>query len=91
VAVESYAPFVNPDSFSVQGVGRMIDYPPEWYQANKFDYLIFGQGMFGRFYRNPNQYQAEVSQYDKFFNQFKLLRLFTDGNYEVRVYQVDPD
>jgi hypothetical protein len=91
VAVESYAPFVNPDSFSVQGFGRMIDYPPEWYLANKFDYLIFSQGMFGRFYQNPKQYPAEVSQYDKFFSQFKLLKLFTDGDYEIRVYQVDPD
>jgi 4-amino-4-deoxy-L-arabinose transferase-like glycosyltransferase len=89
VAIEGYSPFVDATRFSVQGVGRMIDNPPEWYVANSFDYLVFAQGMFGRFYTKPDMYSREVSQYESFFQRFRLLKQFTDGGYEVRVYQVD--
>jgi hypothetical protein len=89
VAIERYTPFVDPTRFSVQGVSRMIDNPPEWYVANSFDYLVFGQAMFGRFYAEPDMYSQEISQYERLFQRFRLLKRFTDGGYEVRVYQVD--
>ncbi|MEJ5310793.1 MAG: phospholipid carrier-dependent glycosyltransferase [Anaerolineae bacterium] len=88
IALESYAPFVEPELFSVHGVGRMIDYEPEWYIENGFDYLIFGQGMYGRFYLNSEKYHTEVMKYDNFFNRFTLVKAFTDGDYEVLVYKV---
>ena len=91
VAVESYAPFVDPGRFSVQGFGRMTDHPPEWYIEQGFDYLVFGEGIFGRFYAAPEKYAAEIAQYDAFFDRFELVRLFTDGGYEVRVYRVTPE
>jgi 4-amino-4-deoxy-L-arabinose transferase-like glycosyltransferase len=89
VAIERYTPFVDPTRFSAYGVSRMIDNPPEWYVANGFDYLVFGQAMFGRFYAEPDKYSQEISQYESFFQRFRLLRQFTDGGYEVRVYQVE--
>ena len=55
---------------------------------NGFDYLVFGQGMYQRFYREPEKYSVEVAQYDSFFNRFTLLKAFTDGDYEVRVYAI---
>lgn len=88
IAIESYSPFVNPDRFSVQGFGRMIDHDAEWYIEQGFDYLVFSQGMYGRFYREPERYRNEVAQYDKLFERFYLVRVFTDGGYEVRVYKV---
>jgi 4-amino-4-deoxy-L-arabinose transferase-like glycosyltransferase len=88
IALESYSPFLDPARFSVQGFGRMIDHSPEWYIANQFDYLIFSQGMYGRFYREPEKYSKEVSQYDALFNRFTLLKKFMDGDFEVRVYRV---
>ncbi|RMG90255.1 MAG: phospholipid carrier-dependent glycosyltransferase [Chloroflexi bacterium] len=88
IAIESYSPFVNPARFSVQGFGRMIDHDAEWYIEQGFDYLVFSQGMYRRFYIEPERYRNEVSQYDKLFERFHLVRLFTDGGYEVRVYKV---
>ena len=88
IAIESYSPFVNPSKFSVQGFGRMIDHEPEWYIQQNFDYLVFSQGMYGRFYREPERYRNEISQYDNLFGQFNLEKIFTDGGYEVRIYRV---
>lgn len=87
VALESYSPFVDPARFSVEGVMRMIDHEPDWYVENGFEYLVFGQAMYGRFFADE-AYAAEVAQYNAFFNRFTLVRLFTDGNYEVRVYKL---
>lgn len=88
VAIEPYAPFVDPSRFQVQGLGSMIDHSPDWYIEQGFEYLVFGEGMFGRFYREPEKYETEISEYDGLFDQFELLRLFTDGGYEVRIYHV---
>jgi len=88
IAIESYAPFIDPSRFFVQGLGRMIDHDPEWYSEQGFDYLIFSQGMYGRFYQEPQRYGSQVSEYDKLFGRFQSVRLFKEGGYEVRVYRV---
>jgi 4-amino-4-deoxy-L-arabinose transferase-like glycosyltransferase len=88
IAIESYSPYVDPSRFHVQGFGRMIDHEPEWYIDQGFDYLVFSQGMYKRFYLEPEKYGIEISQYNDLFEQFPLVRLFTDGGYEVRVYEV---
>ena len=56
-----------------------------------FEYLVFAEGIFGRFYAEPEKYASEIAQYDAFFERFELIRLFTDGGYEVRVYRVNPE
>lgn len=86
IAIESYAPYVDPQRFSVQGFVRMIDHTPDWYAANGFEYLVFSQGMFGRFYQEPDRYSNEVSQYEELFGAFDVVKTFTDGGYEIRVY-----
>ncbi|HXF70054.1 MAG TPA: glycosyltransferase family 39 protein [Thermoflexus sp.] len=88
LAIESYSPFVDPSRFSVHGFGRIIDHEPEWYVEQGFDYLIFSQGMYGRFYLDPERYQSEISKYENFFQRFDLVKIFTDGNYEIRLYKV---
>lgn len=88
LAIESYSPFVDPSRFSVQGFGAMREHGPEWYVEQGFDYLIFSQRMYGRFYREPERYGSEISQYDDLFRRFNLIKTFTDGGYEVRVYKV---
>ena len=74
----------------MQGFFRMIDRAPEWYIEEGFDYLVFSDYVFGRFYAEPDKYAAEIAQYDAFFDRFELVRVFTDGGYEVRVYRVTP-
>ena len=90
IAMESYSPFLSSDRFAIRGIESMIEHGPEWYVENGFDYLVFSQEMYGRFYREPDKYRVEVSRYDKLFRQFTLARLFTDGGYEVRLYRVKP-
>jgi hypothetical protein len=72
----------------VQGFGRLIDHEPEWYVEKGFDYLVFSQGMYGRFYQNPERYKKEILQYEDFFRRFNLVNVFTDGGYEIRIYKV---
>ncbi len=86
IAIESYSPFVGSESFFVGAVGKIIDHEPEWYIENGFDYLVFSQGMYGRFYSDPEKYSAQISRYDTFFDRFTLERLFTDSRYEIRIY-----
>jgi 4-amino-4-deoxy-L-arabinose transferase-like glycosyltransferase len=91
IAIESYAPYVDPAHFDVQGFGRLIQHRPEWYVEQDVEYLVFGQGMFERYYRDPDRYGKQIAQYEDLFRSFELVRTFTDGGYEVLIYQVtDP-
>jgi hypothetical protein len=88
IAIEPYAPFVEPTQFDVTGMGPIIEYEPEWYIQNGYDYLVFGAGMYMRFYREPDKYPDQVLNYNRFFNRFELVKSFNDGGYEVKIYQV---
>jgi hypothetical protein len=88
IAIESYAPYVDPANFAVQGLGRLIQHRPEWYVEQDVEYLVFGQGMFERYYRDPDRYGEQIAQYEDLFRSFELVRTFTDGGYEVMIYQV---
>lgn len=87
IAVESYAPYVDPDRFWVEGVTRMIEHDPAWYLDKQFEYLVFSQQMFMRFYRDPDLYAKQISQYDRLFERFEPLQTLTDGGFEVRIYK----
>ena len=67
IALELYLPFVEPSEFSVQGFVRMIDQEPDWYIQNGYAYLVFSQGMYGRFYDLPS------SMAQKFLNTMRSL------------------
>lgn len=88
IAVESYAPFVDPSRFVVTGVTRIIDREPEWYIEHEFDYLVVSEGMYGRFYQAPERYRKQVSEYEHLFTRFDLVKRFTDGGQEIRIYHV---
>lgn len=89
VAVESYAPFVQPDKYQVQGSVKITDHNPDWYLKNGFEYLVFSKAMFGRFFADRVLYQAEVTQYENFFHRFKALKTFQDPSGEVLIYQIE--
>ncbi len=87
IAVESYAPYIDPNCFWVEGVTRMIEHDPAWYLDQQFEYLVFSQQMFMRFYRDPEMYAKQISQYDRLFERFEPLKTLTDGGFEVRIYK----
>jgi 4-amino-4-deoxy-L-arabinose transferase-like glycosyltransferase len=88
VAVGAYSPFVDQSDFDVVGFNSLIDDPPAWFAAQGFDYVIAASGMYGRFYREPARYAAEIAHYDRLFAALELVRVFDDGFNEVRVYRV---
>jgi hypothetical protein len=87
IAVESYAPYVDPMRFWVVGVSRMIEHDPEWYLEHEFEYLVFSQRMYARFYRDPEMYGVQIAQYERLFERFERLQTLTDGGYEVQIYR----
>src|SRR3990172_6038596 len=87
LALETYWPYVDPHEFEVHGFFRLIDHSPEWYISNGFDYLVFSQGMFRRFYNEPESYESEIASYEALFQQFEEVKTFTDGGYEIRIFR----
>jgi hypothetical protein len=67
----------------------MIYHDPDWYVQNGFNYLVFSNGIFGRLYDDPEKYNAQIVQYDAFFNRFKLIKKFSDGSLDILVYQLN--
>jgi 4-amino-4-deoxy-L-arabinose transferase-like glycosyltransferase len=88
IAIESYGPFVDAESFSVHGFVRIIEHQPGWYVENDFDYLVLSDLMYGRYYRDCEKYAAEVSEYDVFFSRMNLVREFAGGGATIRIYRV---
>ena len=89
IALESYSPFIDPKRYTVYGFTRIIDNNPNWYIENSIDYLIFCQGMFGRYYYDPIHYPKEAEQYNSFFSLLTEVKVFPDADYEVRIYKLD--
>lgn len=87
VAQEAYTPYVDTRRFVVQGVYAIVDHPPEWYVQNGFEYLVFSQGMNARFLADPERYGQWADQYTRFFQTFPEVKQFTDGGYEIRIYE----
>lgn len=88
LAIESYSPFVNPEKFQVQWVRQIIDHDLNWYYEQGFEYLIFSQGMYGRYFAEPQKYNEQVKKYQEFFEKLTPIIIFNDGNYEVRIYKI---
>jgi 4-amino-4-deoxy-L-arabinose transferase-like glycosyltransferase len=88
VMIESYSPFVRPDEFQVDTTIRMTSHPPQWYSVKGYQYLVFSQGMYSRYFRDPKRYPQEVAEYQELFDRFPLVRKFEDGGYEVRIHAV---
>ena len=87
LAQESYTPYLDTRRYIVQGVSGVIDHSADWYIQNGFEYLIFGQGMYARYFAEPDRYADLVRQYNEFFNRFPLVQQFNDNDYEIRVYK----
>ncbi|MCL4394237.1 MAG: glycosyltransferase family 39 protein [Chloroflexi bacterium] len=87
IAEESYSPYVDTEKYVVQGVSSITDHSPNWYAANGFEYLVFSQGMYGRFFADPQLYSESIDKYDEFFSSLALVKQFDDNGYEIRVYK----
>jgi len=90
VVVESYGPYLDPQRFTVLGIGSIIQHDPQWYVDNKVAYVIASAGMYGRYYQDPQRYAAEVAHYDAFFARFEQAYQVRAKHGELRIYRVTP-
>jgi 4-amino-4-deoxy-L-arabinose transferase-like glycosyltransferase len=88
IAFEIASPYIDPQRYTLYPVGVMIDHSADWYKSHQVDYAVFSQGMFGRYFREPEKYPDEVRQYNALFAAFTPVRTFTDGGFEVRIYRI---
>lgn len=88
IAYESYAPYIDPEHYAVTSLAMMIDQPARWYRENGIEYLVFGSGMYARFYNDPERYPDQVQKYDALFGEFELIKQFQDDIFTVKVYKV---
>lgn len=89
IAIESYGPYVDPDTYGITPFNQIIDNPPHWYGEQGFKYLILSQGLYGRYFREPDRYTDEVSRYQEFFDTFELVKALASDATEIRIYQVN--
>jgi len=88
IALEAYSPFVDPERYVVQGFRIITVHPLEWYMQNGFEYLIASEGMYGRFFREPNRYPKEIAAYNDLFDRLVPVKTFPDDNFEIRIYKL---
>jgi hypothetical protein len=88
IALEAYSPFVDPERYAVVGFRVLTVNSPEWYTENGFEYLIASEGMYGRFFREPDRYPKQVAAYNSLFAQLVPVKTFPDDNFEIRIYKL---
>ncbi len=89
IALESYSPYLDPKKFVVNGFGGIQDHVPEWYIQNGFEYLVFSEGIYGRYFADPNRYAAEIERYNSLFTRFIQVARFDQNDFEIRIYKTD--
>jgi hypothetical protein len=88
IALESYAPYLRPERYRLTYLMRAAEQPVEWYREQDIQYVVFSQGMFGRYLRDPKRYPARVAAYKALWDSMPEVMRFTDGGYEVRLHRV---
>jgi hypothetical protein len=62
-------------------------HPPEWYEQNGFEYLVFSYGSYGRFLEKPDLYPEYIDRYNALWKRFTLVSRFNESGDEIRVYK----
>ncbi len=87
IALEAYSPYVDRQKYIATGFYGLIEQTPAWYVANGYEYLVFSQGSFGRYFADPVRYADQIQRYNAFFVRFPLAARFDDNGYEIRIYK----
>lgn len=89
IVIESYSPYVDPGRFQVHGVFALGDGEAWDISGWTADYLIVSSRMYGRFVNSPDRYPEAAERYARIFETFDLLKGFSDGRTEIRIYRVE--
>jgi len=88
IALESYSPYVDREKFAASGFYGIQDHSPDWYVSNGYEYLIFSQGVYGRYFADPSRYAAEIDRYNSFFDRFQQIARFDGNGFEIRIFKM---
>ena len=91
IAIEPYAPFLDPGRYAIQAFERLTIHDPDWYASKGFQYVVASEGLYGRFFREPDRYAVYMKEYERLFARLPLVREFPDHGYEIRVYAASAD
>ncbi len=88
IAIESYSPYVDPQKYRVVIVPPFLPKELAWYRENGVQFLVFSEGMYGRYFADPAHHQAEIDLYEQLFNALDPVKIFNEGGYEIRIYRM---
>jgi hypothetical protein len=88
IALESYSPYLRPEKYRLTYILRAALEPPEWYRAQRVEYVIFSEGMYGRYLREPERYPERYAAYQALWQAFPEVRRWTDGAFTIRLHRV---
>jgi 4-amino-4-deoxy-L-arabinose transferase-like glycosyltransferase len=91
IAVETYSPYLEADQFEVSGFQKIIVNKPDWYIQKGYQYLVFSNLTYQRFFDEPDRYQKEIALYNGLFAKFNLIREFESPLCKILVYAVQPN
>jgi len=91
IALESYGPWIDPKRYRIRAVDTHAGQRPRWYRQRHFEYLVFGQDEFRRYFAEPERYAKQVAGYNELFKTFESVATFKQGGYEVRIFRVTPE
>ncbi len=90
IAIESYAPFIDPARYDVIYFHLLTENTPEWYRQQGYNLLVFSGGRFNRYFHMPERYAEQVTLYNALWNSFPELMTFDQNGMTIHVYQVNP-
>lgn len=88
IAIESYSPYIDPQKYQLVIVPPFLPKELAWYRENGVQFLVFSEGMYGRYFADPVHHQAEIGLYEQLFNVLDPVKIFNDGDYEIRLYRM---
>ncbi len=88
IAIESYSPYVDPQKYHLVIVPPFLPKELAWYQENGVQFLVFSEGMYGRYFADPAHHQAEIGLYEQLFTALDPVKIFNEGDYEIRIYRM---
>ncbi|MDO8673850.1 MAG: glycosyltransferase family 39 protein [Dehalococcoidia bacterium] len=74
IAVELYGIPLEPKSYQLVNVLSVADRSVEWYKQQQFDYVIVSDGVWIRYYLEPEKYPKDLAAYEAIFNRLKLVK-----------------
>jgi 4-amino-4-deoxy-L-arabinose transferase-like glycosyltransferase len=88
IAIEPYSPYIDPTLHQVLPVNSLINADLKQLKQLGVNYIICSQGMYGRYFNEPEKYAEQVNEYNRLFSTLPQVKTFTDGNYEIKIFQL---